>query len=209
MVVPVATSGHKARPLHRQAITATLATLTSLTGDVVRVEHIEGVEPGFDLIYVASAKVSPDLSTLEPLLTPNGYIYYEDRGSSAMDVPSGLRLLQSLWLTPTFGNMQTAVPLSDRSTTAYFNKAGIYTPSINQHTFDDLQRRLRKRSAARPEGQGAVSGNSAVRRKGWKGSLRVGLRKFRNAATVVAPALENAFTRNRLLKPLFDRRGIC
>lgn len=184
----------------------TLATLTSFTGDVVHVENIDGVEPGFNLIYVASAKAVPDLSALVPYLAPRGYIYYEDRGSSAMAAPSGLRLLQNLWLTPTFGNMQTAVPLTDPATISYFNQAGIYTPSINQHTFDDLQRRLRRRGTSSSEGQGGGS-KSPVRPKGWKGSLRVGLRKLRNAATVAAPTLENAVTRNRVLKPLFDRRG--
>jgi hypothetical protein len=186
----------------------TLATLTSLTGDVVRVDTVEGVKPGFDLIYVESLKVVPDFSVLARLLTPHGYIYYEDRGSSALTVPTGLRLLQGLWLTPTFGNMQTAVPLTDQSTITYFNSAGINTSSVNQHTFDDLQRRWRKRSESSSESKVAAVSGSTARRKGWKGSLRTGLRKVRNAATFVAPTIENVITRNRLLKPLFDRRGV-
>lgn len=186
----------------------TLATLTSLTNEVVRVDNIEGIESGFDLIYVENAKAVPDLSVLAQFLTPRGYIYYEDRGSSALTTSTDLMLLQGLWLTPTFGNMQTAVPLADQSTIAYFNSAGLYTPSVNQHTFDDLQRRWLKRSAAASDGHALVGSNPKSRRKGWKGSLRVGLRKVRNAATAVAPAIENVITRNRLLRPLFDRRGI-
>jgi hypothetical protein len=187
----------------------TMATLTALTNDVVQAESVEGVGSGFDLIYVESVKSAPDLPDLARLLAPCGNIYYEDRGSAKLNVPDGLRLLQALWLTPTFGNMQTAVPLADRPTIAYFSAAGLYSPSVTQHTFDDLQRRWRKRSASASKSLiVSAGGSSKSGRKGWKRSFRTGLRKFRNAATTVAPVLENVITRNRLLKPLFDRRGV-
>src|SRR5690606_2795116 len=188
-----------------QPSSQTLATLTSLTNDVVQAEKIGDVEPGFDLIYTANVKSVADFSALARLLAPRGYIYYEDRGAASLTVPDGLRLLQSLWLTPTFGNMQTAVPSSDQLTITYFYAADLYVPSITQHTFDDLQRRWRKRAAPPPIGQPESSQVSVKSgRKGWKGSLRTRLRKFRNVATVVAPTLENAITRNPVLKPLFD-----
>ena len=188
----------------------TLATLTSLANDVVQTNTSEGIESGFDLIYIASPKRAPDLSILVHALAPRGYIYYEGQGTARLMVPDGLRLVQHLWLTPTFGNMQTAIPLGDPLTIAYFNRTGLYSPSVTQHTFDDLQRRLQKRKAAsqgsqstpRPE---AISKSS---RKGWKKSFRTGLRKFRNVVTAVVPSLENVVTRNRLLKPLLDRRGV-
>ena len=189
--------------------TQTLATLTLLANDVVRTDGPEHVGSGFDLIYVASVKRVPDLSILARALVPGGYIYYEDRGTSQLTVPDGLRLMQSLWITPTFGNMQTAVPLADQSTIAYFNRTGLYTPSVTQHTFDDLQRRWRKGSAPSSGSQSTPpTGISKSGRKGWKKSLRTGLRKFRNVATAVSPTLENIVTRSSLLKPLLNRRGV-
>lgn len=186
----------------------TQATLASLTNDVVRADNVKDIDSNFDLIYVDSIKAAGDVSELIRFLTPRGYIYYEDRGSSALPLLLEGRVIQSLWLTPTFGNMQTAVPLTDQLTVDYFNEAGLYTPSVNQHTLDDLQRRWRKRKASTSEGRVAGGDNSRLRRKGWKSYLRVGLRKLRNVATEAAPPLENVITRNRLLKSMFDRRGI-
>lgn len=188
----------------------TLATLTSLAKEVVRADSVNGADSGFDLIYVADMKRVPDYATVARALAPDGYIYYEDRGATPLTVPDGLRLVQSLWLTPTFGNMQTAVPLGDQPTIAYFNSTGLYTPSINQHTFDDLQRRWLKKNAASTGSQTAPRSETVVKpgRKSWKKSFRTGLRKFRNVATAVAPTVENIVTRNRLLKPLLDRRGV-
>lgn len=188
----------------------TLATLTSLAEDVVLADSVEGEQASFDLIYVAGNKRASDFAALARALSSRGYVYYEDRGNSQITAPDNLQLLQSLWLTPTFGNMQTAVPLGDRATIDYFNRTGLYTPSVTQHTFNDLQRRWLKRKTKPVNGQPSEPSDSPAKSggRGWKKSFRTGLRKFRNAATTVAPALENIVTRNRVLKPLLDRRGV-
>ncbi len=141
-------------------------------------------EAGIDLIMVSGwrnrwrLRRNPRVQQeLRRLLTADAVMYYECRAILAASSAHRMEgfpgfAIQRLWLTPPAGEMETAVPLDDASTAAYFRTHRLYSPAIDpaalvrrakriaacvratlvrwRHPLSPAERRDRTRRASRP-----------------------------------------------------------
>jgi len=115
-------------------------------------------------------------SELKRLLIADGFVYGEKRGY-LMSRPGFAEMekadtiagsLYSFWLTPLNGEMQTAVPLDDPSTIAYFLQNKLYSPMFNLTAL--MSKRVKRFAPGRAQNVNSLSITSAG--AGVKSNLR-------------------------------------
>ncbi|KPV54240.1 hypothetical protein SE17_04990, partial [Kouleothrix aurantiaca] len=135
---------------------------------------------GANLVFIADAeqlaRFSADaalVKELQRLIAPDGVVYVEQPGliagkrdqAAIRKLAAAIGAPQRFWLTPLGGEMHTAIPESDRATTAYFLRYGLTSRSVN---LSNLKRAVRARSgsngAPKTPGQPRPSGAPRARR---------------------------------------------
>ncbi len=161
------------------------------------------------------------VSELQRLLAPDSVVYVEQPGliagkrdqAAIRKLAAAVGMPQRFWLTPLGGEMHTAIPESDRATTAYFLRYGLTSRSVN---LSNLKRAVRSRSAGskgtpKTPGQARPSGAPRARRglkTKVKRSARTTLVSVYNQVQNVFDRAEQRLNRSAMLGELTRRYGL-
>ncbi|MBX3011397.1 MAG: aminoglycoside phosphotransferase family protein [Caldilineaceae bacterium] len=162
---------------------------------------------------------------IQRLLAPTGLLYYEYRGQrdplqglfastvSAARPAALIGTSQAFWLTPLWGERQTAVPLADQATSAYALAHDLYRPSADLATWKGLLKtRLGKRTKGQRPPQ-ATPQTGRPRKKARRLTTlrrRVGLwaKRLLVSGSAFTEGLEKRLYQWPWVRSRFQRRGV-
>lgn len=187
-----------------QLLSQELICTKSVTGRKVTVQFPESIPTSsVDFIYVRDTDAIT-LAELKRILKPDGLLYYEYYGQDRTGFSIQEGTVSRFWLTPTVGNMETAVCVDQVHSTAFIRFRQLYTSTIRNQTLQRLGKHLVGKSPSLPVTQEEAlteSSTSQNATRPLKRILRNVLRRTRNILAHSAPLLEQ----NLIFSPFTGR----
>lgn len=164
---------------------------------------------------------------LQRLRKPEGLLYYEYRGlfdplqalhkdvdnAPTADHRAAQSVTQTLWLTPLYGEMQTAVRSEDQATVAYALRHGLYRSSVDLKQWQRFGQTFMRRQRQQPAKPQPATRKPVRKTKGGLGRqlrsrLSATAKRLLLKSSKILEQIEQAAYASSLLKPLFQRQGV-
>src|SRR5262245_44610077 len=105
-----------------------LANVRPIAADARGELHLD--DGSVDLLCVGAGGEARAKALIARYLKPEAAIYFEAGGDKVAGSSDDTGLSTRLWVTPTRGEVQTAVPADDQQTIDYFVRNALYTPAV-------------------------------------------------------------------------------
>lgn len=194
-----------------QLLSDELICTRAVTGWNVNVQSLERLlASSVDFIYVCDTRAVA-LTELKRILKPDGVLYYEYYGQDRTGFCVPEDTVARFWLTPTVGNMQTAVCVDQVHSAAFIHYRELYTSTIRHQTLEQMGKRLAGKPTpllvTQEEGALIASGTAQNATSPLKRILRTALRHTRKILIHSATQVEQRLIRNSFTSRWTRRYG--